>query len=79
MKLVWLIVVVGCAAGPVGEVEECRGRATAACEEIGYGDNETCLLVFAKECSPEDALAAQESCCVAAGLPPGSECDLQWR
>lgn len=78
------VLLVGCATSD-GEsevdaaVKSCHASARDACERIGYSNNETCLLAFAQDCSPEDEAAASAVCRAADGLPPGAECRLTWR
>lgn len=83
MKLAWTLLLVGCVASSDGEVSseirECRAQAAADCAALGFGDNETCLLVFAKLCSAEDAEAAREACVAQEGLPANAACCLKWR
>jgi hypothetical protein len=77
--IIAIALLAGCVEPVDAVVAECRSDARVACDTIGYGGNETCLLAFAQECSEEDASAANAACCASVGLPPGSDCRLVWR
>lgn len=79
-----MILMVGCGVSSdesevSAEVKACRARAAETCDSIGFGNNERCILVFAKLCSADDEEAAREMCVAESGLADDAPCCLKWR